>query len=404
MGSFRFEATDQEGRIENGLIEADSPRAARSSLRARGLVPLAVESLAAEAPAPGTRLLARRRFPEAELALATRQLASLLAARLPLAQALGATVEQAEQRAIREVFSAVRSEVIAGHRLAEALGQFPREFPEVYRATVAAGEESGELALVMERLADYLEERQALRGKLLAAFLYPAVVTLVALAIVVFLMTYVVPQVVDVFSQTRQALPWPTRLLLGLSEFLRAAGVWLALAAAAGLFVLRRALARPGPRAAWDAGVLRLPLVGRIVRNVNSARFAATLATLTGAGVPLLRALEAARATLANAVLSRAALEAMAAVREGSPLARALGATGAFPPVLIHLAASGEATGELAQMLSRAAGNLSREVERRAMVLSTLLEPALILLMGAVVLGIVLAVLMPIIEINQMVR
>jgi general secretion pathway protein F len=404
MGSFRFEATDQAGRIENGLIEADSPRAARSSLRARGLVPLAVESLAAEAPASGTRLLARRRFPEAELALATRQLSSLLAARLPLAQALAATVEQAEQRPIREVFSAVRSEVIAGHRLAEALGQFPREFPEVYRATVAAGEESGELAPVMERLADYLEERQALRGKLLAAFLYPAVVTVVALAIVVFLMTYVVPQVVDVFRQTRQALPWPTRLLLGLSEFLRAAGPWLMLGGVAAFFAVRRWLAFPGPRAAWDAASLRLPLIGRLVRNVNSARFAATLATLTGAGVPLLRALEAARATLTNTVLSRAASEAMAAVREGSPLARALGATGAFPPVLVHLAASGEATGELAPMLSRAAGNLSREVERRAVVLSTLLEPALILLMGAVVLGIVLAVLMPIIEINQLVR
>src|SRR5687768_443339 len=332
MGSFRFEATDQEGRIENGLIEADSPRAARSSLRARGLVPLAVDSLAGEAPARSTRLLARRRFPEAELALATRQLSSLLAARLPLAQALAATVEQAEQRPIREVFSAVRSEVIAGHRLAEALGQFPREFPEVYRATVAAGEESGELAPVMERLADYLEERQALRGKLLAAFLYPAVVTVVALAIVVFLMTYVVPQVVDVFRQTRQALPWPTRLLLGASEFVRVAGIWFAAAAVAGLFALRRWLRRPGPRAAWHAALLRLPLIGRIVRNVDAARFAATLATLAAAGVPLLRALEAARATLGNVVLAGAASEAIAAVREGSSLARALAASGSFPP------------------------------------------------------------------------
>jgi general secretion pathway protein F len=400
--SFRFEATDAAGRIERGLIEADSARAARSSLRGRGLVPLAVDGVATAGARPA--LLRRRRFSGAQLALATRQLAGLLAARLPLAQALGATVEQAENRAVREVFSAVRSEVIAGHRLAQALGRFPAEFPEVYRATVAAGEESGDLAGVMDRLAAYLEEREALRGKLLAAFIYPAVVTTIAVAIVVFLMAYVVPQVVEVFRQTRQALPWPTRLMLGASEFLRVAGLWLAAGAVLALFALRRWLQRPGPRAAWHRALLRLPLVGRVVRNVDAARFAATLATLTNAGVPLLRALEAARATLGNVVLSDAAGEVIASVREGSPLARALAASGAFPPVLVHLAASGEATGELAEMLARAATNLSREVERRALVLSTLLEPLLVLAMGAVVLAIVLAVLLPIIEINQLVR
>ena len=402
MPSFRFEATDAAGRIERGLIEADSARAARSTLRGRGLVPLAVDGVATAGERPA--LLRRRRFSGAQLALATRQLAGLLAARLPLAQALGATVEQAENRGVREVFSAVRSEVVAGHRLAQALGRFPAEFPEVYRATVAAGEESGELAGVMDRLAAYLEEREALRGKLLAAFIYPAVVTAIAVAIVVFLMAYVVPQVVEVFRQTRQALPWPTRLMLGTSEFLRVAGLWLAAGAVLALLALHRWLRRPGPRAAWHRALLRLPLVGRIVRNVDAARFAATLATLTRAGVPLLRALEAARATLGNVVLAGAAGEVIAAVREGSPLARALAASGAFPPVLVHLAASGEATGELAEMLARAATNLSREVERRALVLSTLLEPLLVLAMGAVVLAIVLAVLLPIIEINQLVR
>ena len=402
MPSFRFEATDAAGRIEQGLIEADSARAARASLRARGLVPLALDGVAPGAER--TAFYRGRRFSAGQLGLATRQLASLLAARLPLAQALAATIEQAEPRAVREVFSAVRSEVVAGHRLAQALGRFPREFPEVYRATVAAGEESGELARVMERLAGYLEESEALRGRLLAAFVYPAVVTVIAAAIVLFLMAYVVPQVVEVFRQTRQALPWPTRALLGLSEFLRAAGLWLGIAAVAAAFALRRWLQRPGPRAAWHAAALRLPLLGRIVRNVNAARFAATLATLTAAGVPLLRGLEAARATLGNLVLAGAAAQAIAAVREGSPLARALGATGAFPPVLVHLAASGEATGELAAMLERAGANLSREVERRVLLLSTLLEPLLVLAMGAVVLAIVLAVLLPIIEINQLVR
>jgi general secretion pathway protein F len=403
MASFRFEASDPAGRIERGLIEADSARAARSVLRTRGLVALAVDAVDTGGSSRAAAFR-RRKFSEAELALATRQFASLLAARLTLATALAATIEEAEHPAVREVFAAVRSEVVAGHSFADALGQFPLEFPEVYRATVAAGEESGDLALVMERLADYIEERQALRGKILAAFVYPAVVTLVAFVIVIFLMTYVVPQVVEVFRQTRQELPWPTRLLLATSEFLRAGGLWMALGAVAAFFGLRRWLALPGPKAAWDAAALRLPVFGRMLRAVNAARFAATLAILTAAGVPLLRALEAARATLANAVLSQAVAEAIAAVREGSPLARALGAAKVFPPILVHLAASGEATGELAAMLERAAKNLSREVERRALMLTTLLEPLLILAMGAVVLGIVLAVLMPIIEINQLVR
>jgi general secretion pathway protein F len=401
MPSFRFEAADSAGRIEKGLLEADSAAAARAALRARGLVPLAVGTLAAK---PGTRRVPRRRFPESELALATRQLASLLSAGLPVAQALGATVEQAENRAVREVFAAVRSDVFAGHRLAEALAQFPREFPEVYRASVAAGEDAGQLAGVMERLADYLEERLALRSKLLGAFLYPAIVTLVAFAIVIFLMTYVVPQVVEVFSHSRQRLPWPTQALLLISYVVRVGGIWIVLALIALSFAFRAWLRRPGRRLVWDRWVLGLPLLGRIVRGVNTARFASTLAILTSAGVPLLRALEAARATLSNAVLTNAVSDVIEAVREGQGLAPALGRAKVFPPVLVHLAASGEATGELAPLLERAATNLAREAERRAMALSTLLEPLLILTMGAVVLAIVLAVLMPIIEINQLVR
>jgi general secretion pathway protein F len=403
MASFRFEAADPAGRVERGLIDADSARAARSTLRTRGLVPLAVDAVdvgGGARPAP----FRSRRFPEAELALATRQFASLLAAQLPLATALGATVEGTEHTAVREVLSAVRSEVVAGHRLADALGQFPREFPEVYRATVAAGEESGDLAQVMERLADYIEQRQALRSKILGAFVYPAVITLVGFVIVIFLMTYVMPQVVEVFRQTRQALPWPTRALLVASDVLRTAGLWIALGLVAAGYALRRWLARPGPKAAWDALLLRLPVAGRTVRAVNAARFASTLAILAAAGVPLLRALEAARATLANVVLARAVSEAIAAVREGAALSRALGATKVFPPVMVHLAASGEATGKLATMLERAANILAREVERRAVLLTTLLEPLLVLAMGVVVLGIVLAVLMPIIEVNQLVR
>ncbi len=384
-------------------MEADSAAAARSALRARGLIPLSVDDVGAQAGSPAKRAR-RRRFPEAELVLVTRQLASFLSAGLPLAQALSATIDQAEEAAVRDVFAAVRSDVFAGHRLAEALGQFPREFPDVYRATVSAGEDSGQLGGVMERLAQYLEERQALRGKVLAAFIYPAVVTSVAFAIVVFLMTYVVPQVVEVFQQSRQALPWPTRLLLALSEVVRVAGIWIVLAAVGALFALRSWLRRPERRIAWDAMLLRLPVFGRILRGIDTARFASTLAILSGAGVPLLRALEAARATLANSVLARAVGEIIEAVRQGNTLSGSLARAKVFPPLLVHLAASGESTGELSRQLERAATNLSREAERRALALSTLLEPLLILAMGAVVLGIVLAVLMPIIEINQLVR
>ena len=402
MSSFRFEASDSTGRIEKGLVEADSAAAARSALRARGLIPLAVDDLTTSSKPSARRV--RRRISDGELALVTRQLSSFLAAGLPVAQALGATIDQADEPAVREVFAAVRSDVYAGHRLAEALAQFPREFPEVYRATVAAGEETGALAGVMERLALFLEERQALRGKIAAAFIYPAVVTLVAFAIVIFLMTYVVPQVVEVFRQSRQALPWPTRFLLGLSELVRVAGIWVALAAVAGVFGLRAWLRVPARRLAWHGMLLRLPLFGRILRGIDTARFASTLAILTGAGVPLLRALEAARATLANAVLALAVGQIIEAVREGNTLSGSLARSKVFPPVLVHLAASGESTGQLSTQLERAAINLSREAERRALALSTLLEPLLILAMGAIVLGIVLAVLMPIIEINQLVR
>ncbi|MBV9191078.1 MAG: type II secretion system inner membrane protein GspF [Betaproteobacteria bacterium] len=400
MPSFRFEAADASGRIEKGLVEADSAPAARAALRAKGLVPLGVDAISGQKKT----VLRRRRFSEAELSLATRQLSSLLAAGLPVAQALGAAIEQAENKAVREVFAAVRSDVFAGHRLAEALAQFPREFPDVYRASVAAGEDSGELAGVMDRLATYLEERLALRSKVFAAFLYPAVVTGVAFAIVVFLMTYVVPQVVEVFANTRQALPWPTRVLLAISWFTRVGGIWLAAVLVGAFFAVRAWLRLPGRRLVVDRWLLSLPLFGRILRGVDTARFASTLAILTGAGVPLLRALDAARATLANMVLATAVSEVIEAVREGQGLATALGRSKVFPPVLVHLAASGESTGKLDTMLERAAANLSVEAERRALALSTLLEPLLILAMGAIVLGIVLAVLMPIIEINQLVR
>ncbi|HWQ37238.1 MAG TPA: type II secretion system inner membrane protein GspF [Burkholderiales bacterium] len=402
MATFRYEAARANARIESGELEADSARAARTALRARGLLPISVEP--AGSTGAKSREVSRNRLPPAELALATRQLASLISAGLPLDLALSTLAEQADSEAQREVFRTVRSDVASGYRLADALARHPRVFPQVYCATVAAGEQAGSFGTVLERLAQYLEDRQALRTKLVGAATYPAIVAVVAFGIVLFLMTYVVPQVVQVFEQTRQVLPWPTRLLLAVSAFLETFGLWLLLGLGAALWGVRAALRRPGPKTAWDRRVLSLPLFGRLVQGIDSARFAATMAMLTEAGVPILRALAAAQATLGNSVLRGVVREAIERVREGSSLGRALAQAKVFPPVLIRLIEVGEATGQLPQMLAHAARNQTREVERRATALATLLEPVLILVMGAVVLGIVLAVLMPIIEINQLVR
>jgi general secretion pathway protein F len=402
MATYRFEAARENGAVEKGEIEADNARAARNALRAGGLVPISVEVLGQQNAQ--TDAGSRFRMREADLALATRQLASLLTAGLQLDVALSTLVEQGEETAQRDIFRALRADVLAGHRFADALERHPGVFPRVYCATVSAGEQAGSFGGVLERLAQYLEERQALRAKLLATATYPAIVTVIAFAIVLFLMSYVVPQVVQVFEQTRQALPWPTRLLLALSAFLRDYGLWLLVAIGVGVYTLRNALKRPGPKSAWDRTVLRLPLFGRIVRGIDTARFASTLAMLSEAGVPMLRALAAAEATLTNTVLRAAATDTIERVREGVGLGRALAVTKAFPPVLVRLIEVGEATGDLSKMLGHAAANQSREVERRATAAATLIEPMLILIMGVIVLGIVLAVLMPIIEINQIIR
>ena len=402
MATYRFEAARQTGAVERGEIDADSPRAARSQLRARGLVPISVAPQGEIESVPGAA--SRYRMREAELALVTRQLASLLSAGLQLDVALATLIQQAEDEAQREIFRAVRADVLAGHRFAAALERHPRVFPRVYCATVAAGEQAGSFSLVLERLAQYLEDRQALRGRLLAAATYPAIVTVIALAIVIFLMTYVVPQVVQVFEQTRQALPLPTRILLGVSAFLRAYWIWLLICGVLIVYGGYRLIRQQKPKAALDRILLRLPVFGRIYRSMDTARFASTLAMLSEAGVPMLRALAAAEATLSNSLIRTAAADVLDRVREGTGLARSLAATSAFPPVLIRLVEVGESTGDLPRMLAHAAQMQSREVERRVSALATLAEPLLILMMGGVVLGIVLAVLLPIIEINQLVR
>ncbi|WP_421567409.1 type II secretion system inner membrane protein GspF [Stenotrophomonas sp. PD6] len=399
MPQFEYQAVSASGTTEKGRLEADSPRGARQLLRGRGLTPVDLRAVSA-----GAGQWRRRALSATELAWATRQLSSLLAARLPLEAALSAVIEQAEQAHVVQALTAVRADVRSGQRLTTALASRPRDFPAIYRALVGAGEDSGDLGQVMERLADYIEDRNALQAKVITAFIYPGAISLVSVAIVIFLLSYVVPQVVTAFVQARQTLPLLTRVMLDASAFVREWGIWLGLGVAAAVVGWRLALRRPAFRLRWDTGLLRVPMLGRFVIGVNSARFASTLAILIDAGVPLLRALDAARQTLGNALLARCADDVAARVREGVGLGAALKVQKVYPPILVHLVASGEKTGALAPLLERAAQTISREIERRAMALTALLEPAMILVMGGVVLTIVLAVLMPIMEMNQLVN
>lgn len=402
MATYQYEAADAAGNIERGLIDAETERNARQLLRARGLLPLKVQ--AANRRGKSSPVLSGSRLRSAELGWLTRQLAGLLEAGLPLEQALSAGLEQAERRHVRQVLSAVRADVRAGHRLCDALAAHPRDFPSIYCALIEAGEQSGELPQVMERLALHIESRGALRSKILTALIYPAIVTTVAIAVVVFLLSYVVPQVISAFNHTQQALPLLTRAMLAVSRFISEWGLIAALLAVIFLTVWRWSLRVPEARLAWHTRVLALPMIGRYIVDLNTARYAATLAILAGSGVSLLSALEAAGRTLSNDRLRLAATQAGRMVREGAPLAAALQAQKIFPPLLIHMIGSGERTGELPAMLERAASTLSAELERRTLALTAALEPAMTLLMGGIVLIIVLAVMMPIIEINQLIQ
>lgn len=411
MPAYTYEALDAQGTSVQGVIEADSARAARNALRTQALLPLAVQQVAAGQPSSPDgaasalpRWLRPRVLSHTALAVLTRQLAGLVSSGLPLERALSALAEEADTPAQRQLLAALRAEVNAGSTFARALAQHPREFSDIYCAVIGAGEQSGQLGVVLERLADELEHSQALRSRLLGAALYPAIVTLVALAIVVFLMTYVVPQVASVLVGTKRALPMLTQIMLTLSDVLRQWGWALALVSAAGLAALTTALKNDSLRERWDAAWLRLPLIGRLSRSYNTTRFASTLAMLAAAGVPILRALQTAALTLPNRALRADALEALVLVREGAPLAAALAQKKRFPPLLTLFARLGEQTGTLPAMLARAATQLSEQVQRRALQLATILEPLLIVGMGLVVLLIVLAVLLPIIELNTYVK
>jgi general secretion pathway protein F len=404
MPAYKFEALDAAGRTSTGLIEADNAKAARAQLRAQKLVPLSVTPVSAAANDAGTLRLRGKVFSSTALAIWTRQLAGLVGSGLPLERALTALADEAEDPRQRELVAHLRSEVNAGSSFAKALATAPREFDDIYRAVVAAGEQSGGLGRVLEKLADDLEERQALKAKLVAAALYPAIVSLVAVVIVMFLVTYVVPQVASVFTGSKRALPWLTVAMLALSDFVRHWGWLAALGMAGGGMLLALSLRNETFRESFDAAWLALPLLGRLSRGYNAARFAGTLAMLAGAGVPILKALQAAAETLSNRAMRADALDALVQVREGAPLASALAAKKRFPGLLAMFARLGEQTGTLDTMLARAANQLGQEVQRRAMQLATLLEPLLIVAMGVIVMLIVLAVLLPIIQLNTWVR
>jgi general secretion pathway protein F len=413
MPAYTFEALDALGTTRRGVMEADTAKSARSLLRSQALVPLFVEPVHSSTGLGSSgqgrthsarTLFSRRVFSSTGLSIWTRQLAGLVSSGLPLERALTALTEEAEEESLRDLVAGLRSEVNAGSSFARALAQHPGEFSDIYVAVISAGEQSGNLGMVLERLADDLEERQLLKAKLAGAMLYPAIVTLIAIVIVLFLVGYVVPQVANVFAGTKRSLPFLTTVMLGLSSGVRSYGWLMLLVLVSAGTGLHFALRNEAFRQAFDTAWLKLPLLGKLSRGYNAARFASTLAMLASAGVPILKALQAAAETLSNRAMRADALDALVLVREGAPLASALTQKKRFPGLLGMFARLGEQTGQLPVMLQRAAAQLSAEVQRRAMQLATILEPLLIVAMGLMVMLIVLAVLLPIIQLNQLVR
>ncbi len=405
MPAFRFEALDATGKTINGLVDADNPKAARAQLRSQALVPLQVDAVVMQGSSQASRkLFQRRAFSTSELSIWTRQLAALVVAGLPLERALTALADEADDPRQSELVAHLRAEVNAGSPFARALASSPREFDDVYRGVVSAGEQSGQLGSVLEKLATDLEDQQQLKSKLIGATLYPAIVSVFAVLIVVALLVFVVPQVAQVFSSSKRALPMLTQFMLGLSAFMQNWGWLLALVLVGGGVGLAVARRNEDFRLRFDAAWLELPLIGRLARGYNAARFAGTLAMLAGSGVPILKALQAAAETLSNRAMRADALDALVQVREGAPLASALAGKKRFPGLLSMFARLGEQTGQLPQMLQRAAQQLSTEVQRKALAIATILEPLLIVSMGLVVMLIVMSVMMPIMQMNTWVK
>ncbi|MEN8178065.1 MAG: type II secretion system inner membrane protein GspF [Pseudomonadota bacterium] len=402
MDAFEYVALTPEGKEKRGILEGDSPRQIRQQLRDSGLTPLSVDS-ASEESTEKRHFSLQRRVNAMELALITRQMATLLRSGLPLEHVLKTTAQQTEKRHVERTLLAVRAKVLEGRTLADGLSQFPRVFPELYQRTVSSGEESGHLEVVLERLADYTEQRQQMRQKTVLALFYPALLTIVSILIVGGLLTYIVPQVTRVFDSVAQELPWITQALIATSDTLRAHGVTLLVLIAAFVLLFSYLIKQPGPKLAWHRLVLKLPLVGRLIRTSNAARFSRTLSIMAASSVPILDSLRIAAQVLTNLPMQSAVEEAATMVREGSSLHSALEKTGYFPPMTLSLLASGESSGNLEGMLDRSAEIQDREIEALVSTILGLFEPLLILFMGGVILIIVLAILLPIFDLNQLV-
>lgn len=410
MAAYAFQALNASGRTTKGVMEADTERQVRAQLREQGLIPIKVElaettssttsSGSTKVPSWRKRLQTRG-VSAADLALITRQLATLVAAALPIEQALFAVSEQTDKPRLQKLLMAVRSKVVEGYSLAEAMAEYAHVFDRLYTAMVAAGERSGHLDEVLSRLADYTEQRNRLKGQLIQALVYPVILTLVAIGVIIFLLVSVVPQIVDQFSGLGQTLPPTTTLLLTISHFLQNYGLYMLIVILVGLLLGAQLLKKPERRDKFDAWVLKVPLFGRVIKGVNTARFARTLSILTASAVPLLDGLRITGRVLTNRAMQIAVEEAADRVREGTSLRAALAQTKLFPPMMLHMIAAGEKSGELEQLLGRAADNQDRDFETTMNVALKIFEPALIVVMAGVVLFIVLAIIQPILALNQ---
>jgi len=407
MGAFEYTALDSAGRQHKGVLEGDTARQVRGLLREKSLLPVAVNEVAAEesrSQRSAGAFAVLRRVSTGDLSLLTRQLATLVRAGLPLEEALLAVSQQTERPRVQSILLGVRARVMEGHTLAAGLADFPRVFPEIYRATVAAGEQSGHLDAVLERLAEYTESREVLRQKVLGAMLYPIVLTIMSFGIVSMLLAYVVPKVVAVFANSKAKLPLATRVLVTLSDGIRAYGIWIVLAVIVFIVLFVQWQKDPANRRRVHRGLLTLPLAGKLLRGFNTARFTRTLSILTASAVPVLDALRISGEVVTNLPMRDAVTEATARVREGAPIGRSLASSRLFPPMTIHLISSGESSGQLENMLERAALNQERELEGLVTALTGLLGPLLIVFMGLFVMGIVFAMLLPIFEMNALIR
>jgi len=404
MGAFEYTALDSAGREQNGVLEGDTVKHVRQLLRERQLLPVTVAEVKHGEAKRQRGFSLRRGISASDLSLLTRQLATLVRAGLPLEEALLAVSQQSEKQRISSILLGVRGKVMEGHTLADGLAEFPRVFPEIYRSTIAAGESSGRLDGVLERLADYTEAREVTRQKVLGAMLYPIVLSFVSFGIVTMMLVYVVPQVIEVFEASKGKLPLSTKILIAVSDFLRHYGIYLVIALIAAAFGFRAWLKNPDNRRGFHRMLLRVPLVGRLLRGFNTARFTRTFSILTASAVPVLEAMRIAGEVVTNLPMRDAVAAAASRVREGAPIGRSLASSKLFPPMTVHLISAGESSGELDTMLDRAAINQERELDSMVGSMVGLLGPLLIIVMGLFVMGIVFAMLMPIFEINNFIH